>query len=366
MSTPEERNGSLTLDQRLAEGPLALPEALRYAALLAEEVRQIHDSGSNCGALLPSNIAVTATGLDLHLTPHQPAAVTPYTAPEILQGNPADARSDIFAFGAIVYEMVTGRRAFAGDNSDALAVSLTISDPPPSGTAAVDHLVSNCIAKDPAVRCQRMQKVILELRLATYSAPRTQAIMPKQSLTAALRSETRQLENRVAGLLQTQEKTIVEIQQTSGDAISELRDRLSKVESALGPVQARSTVVETLCQQIMAHLEQVQQNIEALDERVNGMRDGIDVLSQGANVLHDYVGARMHEFEQALKSQRTSIASVVAGQTQTDDLVEGLVGAMDLLHTIVIGPADEFGGVTNGIGKNGDAKLGDIELLHAM
>ncbi|HEY1493454.1 MAG TPA: protein kinase [Candidatus Solibacter sp.] len=366
MSTSEETNGSFTLDQRLAEGPLPLPEALRYAAMLAEEVRQVHDSGSNCGALLPSSIAVTATGLDLHLTPHQPAAVTPYTAPEILQGNPADARSDIFAFGAIVYEMVTGRRAFAGDNSDALAVSLTISDPPPTGTAAVDHLVSNCIAKDPAVRCQRMQKVILELRLLSFSAPRTEATMPKQSLTAALRSETQQLENRVAGLLETHEKTIVEIQQTSDDAISELRDRLSKVESALGPMQARSAVVETLCQQIMAHLEQVQQNIEAIDERVNGVRDGIDVLSQGATVLHDYVGTRMHEFEQTLKSQRTTIASVAAGQTQTDDLVEGLVGAMDLLHTIVIGPADEFGSVMDGYGKNGDAKLGDIELLHAM
>ena len=75
MNTSEERNGSLTLDQRLAEGPLSLTEALRYAALLAEEVRQIHDSGSNCGALMPSNIAVTATGLGLHLAPHQPAAV---------------------------------------------------------------------------------------------------------------------------------------------------------------------------------------------------------------------------------------------------------------------------------------------------
>jgi predicted phage tail protein len=114
------------------------------------------------------------------------------------------------------------------------------------------------------------------------------------------------------------------------------------VEAELAPIQARSALLETLCQRIMAHVEQVQQNIEAIDERVNGMKDGVDILSQGATVLQDYVGARMHEFEQTLKSQRTAIASVVASQKQTDDVVEGVVGAMELLHTIVFDRAGEF------------------------
>jgi chromosome segregation ATPase len=206
-----------------------------------------------------------------------------------------------------------------------------------------------------------MQKVILELKLLAFTAPRAEVVAPRQSLTASLRAETQQLEDRVAGLLQSQEKTIVEIQQTSGDAIQELRARLAKVESELAPLQARSTLVETLCQRIMAHMEQVQQNMEAIDERVNGARDGIDVLSQGASVMHDFVGARMHEFEQALKSQRTAISSVVAGQTQTDDLVEGLVGAMDLLHTVVLGPSDEFGGI-----ERLPKRTADVELLHAV
>jgi eukaryotic-like serine/threonine-protein kinase len=334
-------NSWSTLAQLLADGPIPLPEAVRYAMMLAEALRQIHDSGRAYGTLLPSNVAVTTTGIELGVTPGQPAAITPYTAPEILQGQTPDSRSDIFAFGAIVYEMIMGRPAFAGDNADALAVSLTISGPPPSGTPAIDHLVSNCIAKDPAVRCQRMQKVILELKLLTF-APHAEAVTRQQTVTAALRAETHQLETRVAALLETHEKAIIDVQQSSGDAISELRGRLSKVEAEFAPVQSRAALLEELCQRIMTHVEQVQQNIEAIDERVTGLKDGIDALSEGATVLREYVGARMHEFEQTLKSQRTAIASVVASQAQTDDVVEGVVGAMELLHTIVFDHKEEM------------------------
>lgn len=354
-------NDSQTLQQLLTEGPLPLPDAVRYAMMLAETVRAVHDAGKISGALTPENIEVLDQGLELSGEPESPASITPYTAPEILQGHAPDARSDIFAFGAIVYEMATGRRAFGGDNADALALSLTISDPPPSGTPAIDRLVANCTAKDPALRCQRMQKVILELKVLGFAAPRAEVVTCRQSMTEALRVETQQLESRMAGLLQTHEKAIVDIQQSSGDAISELRERLAKVEAEIAPLQERSTLVETLCQRIMAHVEQVQKNIESLDERVNGLREGVDVLSQGATVIRDYFGNRMHEFEQTLKSQRTTIASVVASQSQTDDLVEGLVGAVDLLHTVVLDPADNPR-VQVPLHSNGSSR----ELLHAM
>lgn len=364
-------NGSLTLGQLLADGPLPLPEAVHYAMMLAESLRQLHDSGQTCGAFLPSNIAVTSAGVELNVTHGQSVAITPYTAPEILHGQSPDSRSDIFAFGAILHEMVMGRRAFAGDNADALAVSLTISVPPSTGIPAIDHLVGNCIAKDPAVRCQRMQKVILELKLLSF-APHAEAVTRQQTVTAALRAETHQLETRVAALLDTHEKAISDVQQSAGDAISELRVRLSSMESELAPVQARATLVEELCQRIMAHVEQVQLNIEAIDERVNGLREGIDVLSQGATVLREYVGSRMHEFEQTLKSQRNSIASVVASQSQTDDVVEGIVGAMELLHTIVFDR--EMGDVADTLStgsesdqaESTDHRAGDLELLSAV
>jgi hypothetical protein len=339
MSTP------LTLNQRLAEGPISLPEALRYATMLAEALRQIHDTGRTCGALLPSKIALSGAGLELISSPGEPAAITPYTAPEILQGRAPDSRSDIFAFGAIVYEMITGHRAFAGDNADALAVSLTISVPPPSGNPAVDHLVGNCIAKDPSVRCPRMQKAILELKLLTFAALRAEAPARQQVVTATLRAEAQQLEARVAALVEAHEKAIGELQQATSSALNELRDQVSALKSELSTAQEQSARAEqdhgNHYQQIMAHVEQVEGNIQAIDQRIASGEGKVEVLSQGVNVLQEYGSARMQEFEQALRSQGAEIALVAASQTQTDDLVEGVVAAMELLQSSVFDYADK-------------------------
>lgn len=342
-----------TLSERLAVGSISLPEALRYATMLAEALRQIHDTGRTYGALLPANITVTANGLELNPKPSQPTAITPYTAPEILQGRAADHRSDIFAFGAIAYEMVTGRRAFAGDNSDALAVSLTISAPPPSGNPAMDHLVSICIVKDPAVRCQRMQKVIMELKLLTFAALRADAPPRQQVATAALRAETQQLEARLAALLEAQEKAIesheksisahekafADMQQANSHAMSELRGQVSALKSELTAAQERAARAEQdnagHFQKVMEQVGKVEGNIEAIDQRIGAGESRVEVLGQGVTVLQEYEAARMQEFEQALKSQSAEIASVAANQSQTDDLVEGVVAAMELLQSSV-------------------------------
>ena len=64
------------------------------------------------------------------------ATVTPYSAPEVLQGEPADARSDVFSFGALVFEMLTGRRAFDGMSQTELKLALCNQAPPSSGSPA--------------------------------------------------------------------------------------------------------------------------------------------------------------------------------------------------------------------------------------
>jgi uncharacterized coiled-coil protein SlyX len=203
--------------------------------------------------------------------------------------------------------MTTGRSAFEGDDSDALAGSLTHCDPPPSGIPAIDHLVRNCIAKDPAVRCQHMQKAILELKLIPFAAHRAEAVARQQGVANALRAEMRGLSGR-----------------------------LSDVETELASARARATLLEEFCRPIAKQVEAVQHNVLAMGDCVAGLREGVDVLSEGATELRKHLGARMDEFEHALKSQKSTIASVAAGQAQTDDVVEGVVAAMELLHTIVV------------------------------
>src|SRR6187399_3156086 len=121
--------GSPTLAQRLSSGKLPAPEALRLAMLLADSLRKLHDVGRCHGALTPGHVLLTGGGLEL-LPAEEPAVAGPYTAPEVLQNGSPDQCSDIFSFGAILFEMLSGRRAF--ENGD------TESGPPSSGSATVD------------------------------------------------------------------------------------------------------------------------------------------------------------------------------------------------------------------------------------
>src|SRR5271165_4094711 len=154
-----------SLAQRMAQGRIPVQDALRYSGLLAEALRKIHEGGQVHGALTPGCVALKGSGLELLNALGSSGEITPYTAPEVVQGHIADSRSDIFSFGAIVYEMLTGRAAFKGDTREALTAAITGSAPAPSGSPAVDRLVASCLAKDPASRLQRVQKLILELKL---------------------------------------------------------------------------------------------------------------------------------------------------------------------------------------------------------
>jgi hypothetical protein len=87
-----------------------------------------------------------------------------YMSPEQLQGKEADARSDIFSFGAVLYEIFTGKRAFEGSNAASLISAVMTKDLPPLSLPALDRLIAACMAKDPEERFQNMHDVILELR----------------------------------------------------------------------------------------------------------------------------------------------------------------------------------------------------------
>jgi serine/threonine protein kinase/Tol biopolymer transport system component len=180
-----------TLAARIEKGALPLDQALRYAAQIADALDRAHRQGVVHRDLKPGNIMLTKDGaklLDFGLAKmqNQPAddetvtkALTAqgtilgtfqYMAPEQLEGKDADARTDIFAFGAVLYEMVTGRRAFAGKTQASVIAAILAADPPPLSTLqatcppALEHLVKTCLAKDPEDRRQTIHDVKLELK----------------------------------------------------------------------------------------------------------------------------------------------------------------------------------------------------------
>jgi hypothetical protein len=183
-----------TLAARLARGGLPLSQVLRIGGEIAEALAAAHRLNIVHRDLKPGNVMLTPTGvklLDFGLAKpapvHMHAAVTgvqtggatahgtivgtlQYMAPEQAQGLDADARSDIFALGAILHEMATGTRAFDAQTHAGLIAKLLETDPPPVSTVVplappvFDQLVQRCLAKDPADRWQSAHDLALQLR----------------------------------------------------------------------------------------------------------------------------------------------------------------------------------------------------------
>ena len=122
----------------------------------------------------------------------------PYMAPEQLEGREADARSDLFAFGAVLYEMVTGRRAFAGESQASIIAAIMERDPPPISTLqpltppALDRLVRTCLAKDPDERWQTARDLVRELKWIAD-------VKPQEAADAPIGRRGRSLARRGAG-----------------------------------------------------------------------------------------------------------------------------------------------------------------------
>jgi eukaryotic-like serine/threonine-protein kinase len=158
--------------------PLALDEAVRVAIKIATAIEAAHRKSIIHRDLKPANIMLTADGsvklLDFGLAKlvAQPDSVetqtmegvlvgtAAYMAPEQAQGKTLDARSDIFSFGAVLYEMVSGSRAFAGESTAQLLSAIQRDDPPPlDAPSPLQRIVKRCLAKQPAERFQTMSEV---------------------------------------------------------------------------------------------------------------------------------------------------------------------------------------------------------------
>jgi eukaryotic-like serine/threonine-protein kinase len=351
---------SRTLAQRLAEGRIPLSEALTCSMILAEALRKMHDSGRAHGAVSPSNIVIGGSGLEL-LPALLPSGATPYTAPEVLEGHQPDARSDIFSFGAVVYEMLTGRKAFEGDGPAALAAAIVNSKPPTSGSPAADRLLAGCLAKDPAARLQRMQKVLLELKLLTVAARRAEAPAARaDQFDAAIGAHMQKLEARMVTRFEAHDRKMLDIERGAAEALTALHGQLTslgiQVTSALehaGSKEVMDAAEKRIADQVDQKTEAVgqrvggvEQSVGSLIERLLHLEQGLDSVRQDSVMLQRNVAADLQEFEQKLKSQASAIESVRTAMAQTDDLVERVVEALELLQSSVIERSEERGTIT--------------------
>src|SRR5258707_7055580 len=183
-----------TLAKRLEKGPLLLEQVLKYGAQIADALDKAHRAGIVHRDLKPGNIMLTPTGLKLldfglaktsSLVDMAAMTVTKaespiteqgtivgtfqYMSPEQVEGRELDGRSDIFSLGAVLYEMVTGQRAFEGKSRLSIASAILEKEPAhlttlkPLAPLALDHAIRGCLAKDPEDRWQTARDLSHEL-----------------------------------------------------------------------------------------------------------------------------------------------------------------------------------------------------------
>jgi serine/threonine protein kinase len=189
-----------TLGERLARGAVSLPQALEYGAQIADALDKAHRAGIVHRDLKPRNIMLTSAGaklLDFGLAKWRPVSssgdsVLPtrdltaqgaivgtlqYMAPEQLEGKEADSRADLWALGLVLYEMVTGRKAFEGKSQASLIAAILEHEPEPLEAVQplsprlLNRVVQRCLAKDPSERAQSAADVRAMLRWVSEGTP---------------------------------------------------------------------------------------------------------------------------------------------------------------------------------------------------
>ncbi|HUP48690.1 MAG TPA: protein kinase [Thermoanaerobaculia bacterium] len=191
----------VTLAHRLERGPLPLEQVLRYGIEIAEALGRAHRAGVVHRDLKPSNIMITRSGiklLDFGLAkqvagvPSEDSGATTsfhvteegtflgtiaYMAPEVLGGGEADARSDLFALGAVLYEMLTGTAAFSGTSKASVIAAILEREPQPvralqpGAPPALERLIRKCLVKNPDERWESAHDLAEELRWVRESTP---------------------------------------------------------------------------------------------------------------------------------------------------------------------------------------------------
>jgi hypothetical protein len=268
------------------EEALPLEEALRYATGLAQALKRMHQEGAVCGSVDPDHILWNKNGVKL--VQNGAGGLTPYLSPEQVRGETADGRSDIFAFGAILYELLSGRKAFPSHDPEELKREILERAPAPlTGVPdEISALLGRCLEKRREERWQRIGSVLIELKLANACVRQAHSASEWKERVTSLRSQIAGQDGRL---------TAHQAAQESVDA--ELRQSILRIEDAMASQRTEIAGIHRT-------LASIEQSIAALQK-----------------------GAQAHS---------KAIEGLEAAASQTDEVVEHVVEAFGTMHKSVV------------------------------
>jgi chromosome segregation ATPase len=228
----------------------------------------------------------------------------------------------------------------------------------------VDRFLGACLAKDPALRPQRIQKVLLELKLLSVAARHAEAPAPVRAdqVAAAVRAEIKQMEDRVAARLEEHEGSISELDRSAGNALNALREQIGALSGQMAEAERQAARLEetqaALGERLVARVEEslqaAEQRLAALEQASQSIAERLALAEQNYQTLRDHaaalqesMAADLGDLNQKLHSQAGAIESARTAVSQTDDLVERIVEALELLQASVAEQAGERAAAVN-------------------
>jgi hypothetical protein len=250
--------------------------------------------------------------------------------------------------------LITGHPPFQASSPEALAAALLDSPSPATGSTRVDALLANCLAKDPALRWQRIQKAQMELKLLSVSARRSETTPQRESMAAWVRAEVQQVMSRFIPRLDTQEKNVNEFQQAVTASLQALQANLCTITANVAAAQESAKRTEDVITKLNLRISTLEEReaaadrlagaellIHAANERVARTENLTEALRKQASDFAESAALQLHALDQTVRSQADALESARTALAQTDDLVERVVEALDSLQSIVLERAED-------------------------
>lgn len=314
----DQHTDAPTMSGRLTAGPITTAQAIDYGLSLAKELKRRHQMGVVAGSLHPDRISLN--GVSASILENRDAGISRYSAPEQWDGRAGDTRSDVFSFGAVFYELLTGHPVVDGNSPEEWKESLARRESGQGNGVAPEfaQLLDRCLKRRPEDRWQNVSVVVVELKLLAASTRHAKAAADWKHWVSSVEQDLGHVGGQLAAHQSAHEAALREVHRSIGDVAT-------KTEEHAVSVAAAAQTLGTLGQTVTA----ATQKLGELDGSVSTAHDKLTTL-----------GDSMRDLTGKTDLHARTLESLQSAVTQTDEVIDHVVDAFDSMHRLVLDQAE--------------------------